>query len=48
VVFVGADETDSDEDDSESSQEPVKLQQNRKFDIPSDSESSDLDDIDGI
>lgn len=48
VVFVGADETDSDEDDSESSQEPVKLQQTRKFDIPSDSESSDLDDIDGI
>jgi hypothetical protein len=49
VVFVGAEETDSEEDDSESSDEGVvKLQQNRKFEVSSDSESSDLDDIDGI
>ena len=49
VVFVGAEETDSEEDDSESSDEgAVKLQQNRKFEVSSDSESSDLDDIDGI
>jgi hypothetical protein len=49
VVFVGAEETDSEEDDNESSDEgAVKLQQNRKFEVSSDSESSDLDDIDGI
>ena len=49
VVFVGAEETDSEEDDSESSDEgAVKLQQNRKIEVSSDSESSDLDDIDGI
>jgi len=46
IVFVGADETDSDDDESESS--VVELKQNRKFDISSDSESSDTDDIDGI
>jgi len=49
VVFVGADETDSDEDDSESSHGgAVKLQQNRRLEVSSDSESSDTDDIDGI
>jgi hypothetical protein len=48
VVFVGDDETDI-EDDSESSDEvEVKLQQNRRFEVSSDSESSDTDDIDGI
>ena len=46
VVFVGDDETDSDED--ESSDSVVELKQNRNFDISSDSESSDTDDIDGI
>ena len=49
VVFVGADETDSDEDDSKSSDEgAIKLQQTRKFEVSSDSESSDTDDIDRI
>jgi hypothetical protein len=47
VVFVGADETDSD-DDGESSDSIVELKQNRNFDISSDSESSDTDDIDRI
>lgn len=47
VVFVGADETDSD-DDGESSDSVVELKQNRNFDISSDSESSDTDDIDRI
>lgn len=47
IVFVGADETDSDEDD-ESSDSVVELKQNRNFDISSDSESSDTDDIDRI
>ena len=46
IVFVGDDETDSDED--ESSDSVVELKQNRTFDISSDSESSDTDDIDGI
>jgi hypothetical protein len=46
VVFVGADETDSDED--ESSDSVVELKQNRRFEVSSDSESSDTDDIDGI
>jgi translation initiation factor IF-1 len=46
VDFVGADETDSDED--ESSDSVVELKQNRRYDISSDSESSDTDDIDGI
>ena len=49
VVFVGADETDSeDEEDGESSDSVVELKQNRNFDISSDSDSSDTDDIDGI
>jgi len=47
IVFVGADETDSDED-GESSDSVVELKQNRNFDISSDSDSSDTDDIDGI
>jgi translation initiation factor IF-1 len=47
VVFVGADETDSDED-GESSDSVVELKQNRNFDISSDSDSSDTDDIDRI
>jgi hypothetical protein len=47
IVFVGADETDSDED-GESSDSVVELKQNRNFDISSDSESSDTDDIDRI
>ena len=46
VDFVGADETDIDED--ESSDSVVELNQNRRYDISSDSESSDTDDIDGI
>jgi hypothetical protein len=46
VDFVGADETDSEED--ESSDSVVELKQNRRYDISSDSESSDTDDIDGI
>ncbi len=46
IVFVGDDETDSDED--ESSDSIVELKQNRKFEVSSDSESSDTDDIDGI
>jgi translation initiation factor IF-1 len=46
IVFVGDDETDSDED--ESSDSVVELKQNRKFEVSSDSESSDTDDIDGI
>jgi len=48
IVFVGADETDSDDEDGESSDSMVELKQNRNFDISSDSESSDTDDIDGI
>lgn len=44
VVFVGADETDSDEDGDS----VVELKQNRNFDISSDSDSSDTDDIDRI
>jgi translation initiation factor IF-1 len=47
IVFVGDDETDSDED-GESSDSVVELKQNRKFEISSDSESSDTDDIDRI
>jgi hypothetical protein len=48
VVFVGENETDSEDEDGESSDSIVELKQNRKFDISSDSESSDTDDIDGI
>jgi len=48
IVFVGADETDSEDEDGESSDSVVELKQNRNFDVSSDSESSDTDDIDRI
>ena len=48
IVFVGADETDSEDEDGESGDSVVELKQNRNFDISSDSESSDTDDIDRI